>query len=255
MAMSEKTEKMFAIGVGLLLVGGIVAWKSMSPPAVDANANAPQGQGGAQTGLVANVLNEREAPESYKSELFFRLKSADGLAAEKLAEIELRDSRAELEKLIASGDDSSPVRRKQMRLGANASLLGPVEDADGGGARVVAALYLVHAGKFPAAQVSKKHQPVCLVTDVDPSGDAHAGGLQVGDIWAQVGAVDVLASKPTDPCKELSEASRQTAVGSDISFVVYRAGQRTELKVHKGSDRLKFNSSTVPVLDADKTGT
>jgi S1-C subfamily serine protease len=118
---------------------------------------------------------------------------------------------------------------------------------------MLATLYLVHAGKFPAAHVSQKHQKVCLVVEVDPSGDAHAGGLETGDVWVQVDATELLGKTDDDPCVALTAATKATAVGAKVKFVVFRGGARTELLVNKTSDRMKFVAIPVPVLDADKT--
>jgi hypothetical protein len=250
--MKEGQEKLLAGAVLLLVIGGVLAWRFSAKP--DGLPDSPHDAPGSPS-FSMTTLSEKEGPEGYRSQEFFGLASVTGLAAEKLAELELRDTRGELETQKQSRADSAPLRKKQLQLGANVTVLGPVEDEPkkAGTARLLATIYLVHAGPFPGEHVKAKHQKVCAVVEVDPGGDAWAGGLRVGDLWVGVDATNLLGSAAADPCKDLTAASKGLAVGSDATFVVFRMGQRTELKVHKGSDRLKFVAIPVPVLDADKT--
>lgn len=252
--MKEGTEKKLAAVVLLLVVGGVLAWRFSAPP--EGLPDAPPGEPPSSPTFSMTTLSEKEGPEGYRSQEFYGLGSVTGLAAEKLAELELRDTRAELETQQKSRTDHALVRKKQLQLGANATVLGPVEDdpKKAGIARMVATIYLVHAGPFPKASAPNRHQKVCAVVEVDSSGDAYAGGLRAGDVWVGVDSTDLLGSTAADPCKELTAASKALAVGADATFVVMRVGARTELKIHKGSERLKFQAIPVPVLDADKTG-
>ncbi len=247
----EGNEKKIAGVILALIVAGVLAWRFNAKP--EGIPDDPAQTGSA--GFSVTVLSEKEAPEGYRSQMFFGLKSVTGLAAEKLAELELRDVRGELETAKESGADHALVRQRQLKLGANVTVLGPVEDDPGkpGTAKMLATLYLVHAGPLPAAHASGKHPQVCLVVDVDPSGDAHAGRLRAGDLWVAVDKTDLLGSAAADPCKDLTATSKALAVGADATFAVFRGGARQELKVHKGSERLKFVAIPVPVLDADKT--
>lgn len=249
--MKGKTGTVAAIALAGAVIAGLLWWR-----AGDAPAPQPPPDKAKDAGLTATVLFEKEGPEGYRSQMFFGLSSVVGLAAEKVAEVALRDERAALETARASGTDIGLVRQLQLKLGSNVTVLGPVEDEPGkaGQGKLLATLYLVHAGPFPAAHVSKRHQQVCLVVEVDPSGDAFAGGLRPGDVWVQAEETNLLGSTDEDPCKGLTETSRATAPGGKLALVVFRAGQRTALELHKGSDRLKFTAIPVPVLDGDKTG-
>lgn len=249
--MTPNTEKVAAIALAGAVIAGLVWWRSGEEPAPAASDEPSKG-----AGLTATVLFEKEGPEGYRSQLFFGLPSVVGLAAEKVAEVALRDARPELEAARQSGTDIGLVRQLQLKLGSNVTVLGAVEDEPGkaGQGKLLATLYLVHAGPFPKAHATERHQQVCLVVEVDPAGDAYAGGLRPGDVWVQAGATDLLGSADADPCKALTETSRATATGQKLPLVVFRAGQRTALELHKGSERLKFTAIPVPVLDADKTG-
>lgn len=205
--------------------------------------------------LSATAAYEQPAPEGFRADVFFGLESVEGLPAQKLADLEVQGPKADLERARASGEDVAPVRQKELQLGANASVAEPLVDVPDkpGVATLKVSLWLVHAGPFPGALVSAKHQKVCLVADVDETGDAYAGGLRKGDVWLQVDELDALAKAQKDPCKALSAAQKAVAVGSKVKFVVLRRGEeRVQLELNKATPLLKFMAISVPVLEADK---
>ena len=249
MAMSDKSEKFIAIAIGLALLGAIVAWRTLSTPDYT-------GPGGATGALTSTVLAEKEAPEGYKAQTSYFFNSIEGLQAVELGKLELRDSAQELERMKSRKEDSAPVRNLELKLGANATVLGPVEDVpDAGVGKMLATLYLVHSGVFPTEHVSQRHQSACVVVEVDAQGAAAAGGLRVGDVWVGVDDLDTLATQPVDPCKEVGTRVKAAQPGSTLKLIVLRGKARVELEVKKATESLKFVAIPVPVLDSDRAGT
>jgi hypothetical protein len=245
--LSEQSEKFIAIAIGLALLGAIVAWRTLSPQQGGA------GQGG-PAGLQSKVLAEKDAPEGYKAQTAYFFNTVDGLQSVELGKLELFDAKAELERMRTRKEDSPPVRNLELKLGANATVLAPPEEAPDGGASMLATLYLVHSGPFPSENVAQRHQAACVLVEVDPAGPAGAAGLRVGDVWAGVDDLDTLATHPVDPCKEIGGKVKAAAAGSTLKFIVMRGRARSEIEVKKAEGGLKFVAIPVPVLDSDRLG-
>jgi hypothetical protein len=245
--MNERSAKIAVVVVGLFLTLGVVVWRS-AKAMKEVEAEAPA------AGWSLDVISENRAAEPYDASSFIGLETVDGLAAEKLALVEFRGTRASIDRSYEEHTDFQPIRKKQAELGANVSVKEAVEDLpdDPGMAKLRVSLWLVHAGPVPKALVKSRHQTVCVITWVDPAGDAHKHGLRAGDVWTEVETTHAL-EQGGETCSMLTATSKATAVGSDVRFLVYRKAARTELTIHKSGPMLKFRTMDVPVLDADRT--
>lgn len=247
--MNERSAKVAVVVIGLAVTAAVVVWRTANALEETAPGQAPA------NGWSFDVLSEHQPTERFDATAFSGLESVEGLAAEQLALVRFSGSRSSIDRSYAEGTDFLPIRRKQAELGANVTVKEGVEDAPDmpGTARLEVSLWLVHSGPFPGDLLKSRHQQVCVITRVDPTGDAHAGGLAVGDVWTQVESTSALEPASADPCITLTNASRATPVASDVHFTVYRKGERHELTIRKNGPQLKFSGLSVPVLDADRT--
>jgi hypothetical protein len=246
--LNERSAKIAVIVVGALVTVGVIVWRTANALKEDTTAQPA-------AGWSFEVISEKRAPESYRAPDAYGLESVEGLAAEKLADVTFRGTRASIDRSKRDHSDFLPIRQKQHELGANVTVKETIEDIpdDPGMARMNVSLWLLHSGPMPKDLVRNHHQLVCVITAVDPAGQAYAGGLRVGDVWAEVNETNALSTPSGEPCTVLTTASKATAVGTDVRFIVYRQGQRQELTLRKTEPLLHFGGNSFPVLDADRT--
>ena len=246
--MNDRSAKVAVVVIGALVTIGAIVWRSADALKKETGGLAPA------EGWSMDVVSENRASERVRDLHYIGLDSVQGLAAEPLGVVEFRGTRASIDRSVNEHSDFLPIRQKQIELGANVTLKESIDDTPDmpGQAKMRVSLWLVHTGPFPASLLKAKQQPLCVITDVDPTGDAFAGGLRPGDVWTGFEGIDTLSSASPRPCAELSSASRASDVGSTLRFVVYRQGQKQDLTLHKKSPQMKFMSFAFPVLDADR---
>ena len=246
--MSESQKKLLVVLVGLVVFGGITAWKvrvAMRERAVSSMSSSDW-DARLETEVTASVHFNVPA------EGIYRETSAPRQAIQ-LARFKLRGRIDNWRQTLKGDHIPDPITRRMRALKGNVLVLEGIDDAapglvEGEGI-LLGAAYLRYAEPL-AALGDRFSSEGCVVAALTPGSPAEGAGLQVGDLVSDVDHRGLRQGPEGDPCEPILAAVRTTPTSHTVALSVFRDGTLTELSIVKPEGPTGFNTYPAPFLSA-----